>query len=57
MLFRSAYDRVLITEAYVVPLFYVGEQWLARWSFIRHPDRTPLNGYHLPSFWREPDAP
>ncbi len=52
-----AYDRVLITEAYVVPLFYVGEQWLARWSFIRHPDKTPLNGYHLPSFWREPGAP
>ncbi|WP_235919388.1 extracellular solute-binding protein [Aureimonas psammosilenae] len=48
-----AYDRVLISEAYVVPLFYVGEQWLARWNFIRHPETTPLNGYYLPSFWRE----
>ncbi|MBE7186182.1 MAG: ABC transporter substrate-binding protein [Methylobacterium mesophilicum] len=49
-----AYDRVLISEAYVVPLFYVGDQWLARWNFIRHPDVTPLTGFYLPSFWREP---
>ncbi|GGD88912.1 ABC transporter substrate-binding protein [Aureimonas endophytica] len=50
-----AYDRVLISEAYVVPLFYVGKQWLARWTFVHHPDRTPLVGYYLPSFWREPE--
>ncbi|MBC8131209.1 MAG: ABC transporter substrate-binding protein, partial [Rhizobiaceae bacterium] len=51
-----AYDRILISGQYVVPLFQIGEQWLARWDFIRHPETTPLNGYWLPSFWREPAA-
>lgn len=49
-----AYDRVLISGQYVVPLFYIGEQWLARWDFVKHPDVTPLTGYYLPSFWLEP---
>nr|WP_246393538.1 extracellular solute-binding protein [Aureimonas pseudogalii] len=49
-----AYDRVLISGHYVVPLYYIGEQWLARWSFIRHPDATPITGYYLPAFWRDP---
>lgn len=49
-----AYDRILISGQYVVPLFYVAEQWLARWDFIQHPAVTPLTGYYLPSFWRIP---
>ncbi|SHI69868.1 peptide/nickel transport system substrate-binding protein [Aureimonas altamirensis DSM 21988] len=51
-----AYDRILISGFYVVPLYYLTDQWLARWSFIHHPDRTPLTGYYLPSFWRESDG-
>ena len=51
-----AYDRVLISGRYVVPLFYIGEQWLARWDFVKHPDVTPLTGYYLPSFWLDPAA-
>jgi len=35
-------------------LYYIGEQWLARWSFIRHPETTPITGYYLPAFWRDP---
>ncbi len=50
-----AYDRVLISGAYVVPLFYVAEQWLARWRFVERPPQTPLTGYYLPSFWRAPE--
>ena len=47
-----AYDRVLISGHYVIPLFHLPDQWLARWSFIKHPEKTPLYGYQLPTFWR-----
>ena len=36
-----ALDRVLISGCYVVPLFYLPGQWVARWAL----DRTP--GAHL----------
>ena len=49
-----AYDRVLISGHYVLPLFHLPEEWLARWSFIEHPEETPLYGYQLPTFWRDP---
>ena len=48
-----AYDRVLISGHYVVPLFHLPEQRLARWAFIKHPETTPLYGYQLPTFWLE----
>ena len=47
-----AYDRVLISGSYVIPLFHLPDQWLARWDFIEHPEATPLYGYQLPTFWR-----
>ncbi|WP_416355698.1 extracellular solute-binding protein [Aureimonas phyllosphaerae] len=46
-----AYDRLLISGFYVVPLYYVPEQWMARWSTVHHPSVTPLTGYYLPAFW------
>ncbi|KAB2866440.1 MAG: ABC transporter substrate-binding protein, partial [Bauldia sp.] len=46
-----AFDRVLISGYYVVPLFYLPDQWLARWTTIEHPERTPLTGYQLPTWW------
>ena len=49
-----AYDRLLISGYYVLPLFHLPEQWLARWKFIQHPETTPLYGYQLPAFWRDP---
>jgi peptide/nickel transport system substrate-binding protein len=49
-----AFDRVLISQAYVVPLFYLPEQWIARWTRIAHPDRTPVTGYSLPTWWAKP---
>ncbi|WP_051091500.1 extracellular solute-binding protein [Aureimonas ureilytica] len=51
-----AYDRLLISGHYVVPLYYIGDQWLARWRFIQHPSVTPLTGFYLPSFWRDPKS-
>jgi peptide/nickel transport system substrate-binding protein len=46
-----AFDRVLISGTYVAPLFYLPEQWVARWTTIERPDVTPITGYNLPSWW------
>jgi peptide/nickel transport system substrate-binding protein len=49
-----AYDRVLISGAYAVPLFYLPEQWIARWTRIERPEETALTGYSLPTWWAKP---
>ena len=49
-----AYDRVLLSGAWVVPLYHQPEQWVARWSHVGRPDVTPVYGYQLPTWWREP---
>ncbi|MGZ5866960.1 MAG: ABC transporter substrate-binding protein, partial [Xanthobacteraceae bacterium] len=49
-----ALDRILLSGFYVIPLFHLPQQWVARWVYIRHPDRTPLSGYLPEAWWREP---
>ncbi len=49
-----ALDRLLISGSYVVPLFYLPEQWVARWNTIRHPGRTSLFGYLPETWWYQP---
>ncbi|MFZ3360382.1 MAG: extracellular solute-binding protein [Xanthobacteraceae bacterium] len=49
-----ALDRVLISGCYVVPLFYLPEQWVARWAAVQHPARTSLFGYLPETWWRQP---
>jgi peptide/nickel transport system substrate-binding protein len=49
-----ALDRVLISGVYVVPLFYLPAQWVARWHYIAHPARTSLFGYLPETWWRQP---
>jgi peptide/nickel transport system substrate-binding protein len=49
-----ALDRVLISGTYVVPLFYLPAQWVARWAPIAHPARTSLFGYLPETWWRQP---
>jgi len=49
-----ALDRVLISGAYVVPLFYLPQQWVARRATINHPARTSLFGFLPDSWWRDP---
>ena len=49
-----AYDRVLLSSAWVVPLYHQPEQWVARWRGIGRPETTPLAGYQLTTWWREP---
>ena len=48
-----ALDRLLMSGAYMVPLQHNTDQWLAYWSYLEHPDRTPLYGYQLPTWWRK----
>lgn len=47
-----ALDRILLSGFYVVPLFYVGEQWLAYDSNLKHPSRIPLSGVNIDVWWR-----
>jgi peptide/nickel transport system substrate-binding protein len=49
-----ALDRVLISGSYVIPLFYLPDQWVARWNYIQHPGRTSLFGYLPETWWRQP---
>jgi peptide/nickel transport system substrate-binding protein len=51
-----ALDRVLISGAYVVPLFHVPEQWIARWTYIDHPAATSLHGTVPETWWRQPQT-
>jgi peptide/nickel transport system substrate-binding protein len=50
-----ALDRVLLSGFYVVPLYHLPVQWVARWTRIEHPKRTSLFGY-LPETWWAGDA-
>ena len=45
-----ALDRVLISGHYVVPLYHLPNQWVARWAWIGRPEKTSLYGY-LPQTW------
>jgi len=52
-----ALDRVLISGFYVVPLFHLPAQWVARWTRIAHPERTSKSGYLPETWWHQPPAP
>ena len=45
-----ALDRVLLSGFYVVPLYHLPVQWVARWTKIKHPNQTSLFGF-LPETW------
>jgi peptide/nickel transport system substrate-binding protein len=47
-----ALDRSLISGSYVVPLFYVPDQWIARWTTLAHPEKTSLHGMIPETWWR-----
>jgi peptide/nickel transport system substrate-binding protein len=51
-----AYDRILLSGAYVVPLYYQPQQWVASWSHIHHPEKTSVYGYQFPTWWSEEAA-
>ncbi len=49
-----ALDRLLMSGAFMVPMQHNQDQWLAYWSYLHHPETTPLFGYQLATWWREP---
>jgi peptide/nickel transport system substrate-binding protein len=49
-----ALDRVLISGAYTVPLFHHADDWVARWTQIRHPETTSVSGFLLETWWQQP---
>ncbi|HEU4359013.1 MAG TPA: extracellular solute-binding protein [Xanthobacteraceae bacterium] len=52
-----ALDRVLISGFYVIPLFYLPAQWIARWTTVGRPAMTSLYGYLPETWWRERNSP
>lgn len=46
-----AYDRVLLSGAWVVPLYHRNEKWVARRAFINHPAKTPVYGPQFQTWW------
>jgi peptide/nickel transport system substrate-binding protein len=52
-----ALDRVLMSGIYVVPLYHLPAQWVARWSHVRRPDVTSLSGYLPETWWHAPSVP
>ena len=49
-----ALDRALIAGAYAIPVYNVGEQWIARWNRIQKPSTTALSGYLPETWWAQP---
>jgi peptide/nickel transport system substrate-binding protein len=49
-----ALDRVLLSGVYVVPLFHLPAQWIARWATVGRPPATSIYGYLPETWWREP---
>ncbi|MER9667368.1 extracellular solute-binding protein [Mesorhizobium sp. M0203] len=47
-------DRLLISGNYMVPTQHNNQQWLAYWNYLEHPQKTPMYGYQLPTWWRKP---
>jgi peptide/nickel transport system substrate-binding protein len=50
-----ALDRTLMSGFYAIPLFNVGEQWIARWNRIERPQATALTGYLPETWWQRPN--
>jgi peptide/nickel transport system substrate-binding protein len=51
-----ALDRTLMSGFYAIPLYNVGEQWIARWNRIERPVRSALTGYLPETWWQRPET-
>ncbi len=47
-----ALDRLLISGFYITPLYYAPEQWIAYSAKLGRPEKTPLFGVELSTWWR-----
>jgi peptide/nickel transport system substrate-binding protein len=51
-----ALDRALMSGFYAIPVFNLGDQWIARWNRIERPSETALVGSLPESWWQKPEA-
>jgi peptide/nickel transport system substrate-binding protein len=49
-----AFDRVLISGFYLVPLFHAPEDWWAMWTRVEHPQTPSLYGAEPSTWWARP---
>jgi peptide/nickel transport system substrate-binding protein len=47
-----ALDRVLMSGFYIVPLYHLPQQWIARWPSIERPKQLSLYGSPIETWWR-----
>ena len=48
-----ALDRTLMSGHYLIPLFHLPEQWVARWATVERPSVISLFGYLPETWWRK----
>ena len=46
-----AFDRVLISGAYAVPLYHVSDDWVAYWNKVVPPQQDSLYGHEFDTWW------
>ena len=51
-----ALDRALLSGRYVIPLFHLPQQWVAHWRQLAHPEKTPLYGFRINTWWLADEA-
>jgi peptide/nickel transport system substrate-binding protein len=49
-----AFDRVLMSGDYVIPLFHLPKVWVAHWNRLGYPRTAPLSGIDLDAWWAKP---
>lgn len=49
-----ALDRLLLSGDYVIPLYHAKGHWLAWRSHLAKPDRAPVSGFALDTWWKAP---
>lgn len=49
-----ALDRVLTYGYYMIPLYYAGVDYVAWWNPIHRPEKTPLYGMVMETWWMDP---
>ncbi|WP_245545160.1 extracellular solute-binding protein [Parvibaculum lavamentivorans] len=50
-----AMDRVLLSGAYMIPLYHQPEQWVALWKKVKTPETRSLYGYRSSTWWIDQD--
>jgi peptide/nickel transport system substrate-binding protein len=48
-----AFDRVLVSGDYAIPLFYLPKVWVAHWSHLKFPQTLPFAGFDIDTWWTE----